>query len=1121
MNKDQMDTDSHSNTPKRQTAIASIPGYTMTERGPEVYAPADGPLEAPAKVIEKGPLYMGVEEVMPEVDSTDAPMSSGDEALAKTGVDRRDFLKLFSAAAVASSAACIRRPLEKAVPYVNQPVDYTVGLPTYFATTCGECASGCGITVKTSSGLPVKIEGNPEHPLSQGSTCATGQASLQGLFHPERRTAPGFVEGGRLSTYAWNDMYETLAKRLEGKKVAVFTGGSTGSRNSFYEDVLKKMGGSENDLYTYESNSLYEAISEAHQMVFGYECMPRPDMRLAKVIVGLGTDFLDVGVSPVFYAKNFGGFHTYRAGADFGKFIQFESMMTQTGAKADERHVVPPSSEIVVALLLMKSLIEKNVSGASKEQANRILADNASLVSGGYELVGVSKDVFDHVAEELLKAPSIVFAGNTAFDQNATMLQVAAALINDMIGAYGKTLFIDRGWMRSPVRTGDLARFMENAGKYDAVFFIDTNPVFTVPASFGFADVVKKIPMLISMQSSPVEMDDYAHVILPINHTLESWGDEHPVAGFWSVRQPVVRPVKDTRQAEDIFLWLLAAQKKSLGYQDYRAYLNDKWKVLMNLVDAKGVDYETFVKAILRKGFGGKLETRPAPSVKPVASGFKVAEVATAKGPRLLAPLDPRLGDGRGADKPILQEIGDSMTTIAWDSWVAMNPNTAAKMGFKRNDLLLIETDAGSLKVALYPLPGIHADAVIVNRGNGHKKSSGVIQGDVGVDPLTLASKLSDGAIKAPVTSGQPVKITKTGEIYRLAAMQKSHDIGNRTGIIKKYSIDEVQTYKRKLSLDDVPDLYPALVEDQNAQYRWGMSIDLTKCSGCGACMAACAIENNVPQVGREQILLGREMHWIRLDRYFAGDVDNPQVTYQPMMCQQCTHAPCEAVCPVIATSHDPEGINSMTYNRCIGTRYCANACPYKVRRFNWWTHKWGVMGDRPQDRMPRALNPEVTVRTRGVMEKCNFCVQRLRQAKYSAKEQNRSVRDLEVMTACAQVCPSDAITFGNLKDQGSRVSLERNEARSYLALGGDPNKREFGIKTLPNVSYMAVVAHREPLGTGEEGHGSGHGKDHASAGKHGEAPTSSHDAPAAHDSAPAASQPAPQGAPAQEASPQ
>ncbi len=1077
-------------TPVRLTPVTAIPGYEMTERGPEVFAPTDGPLEAPVKEIEKGPLYMAAEEVLPAVDEEAAHLTAGDEALASTAVSRRDFLKLFSAAAVASSAACVRRPLEKVVPYVDQPVDQGIGISTYYASTCGECASGCGITVKTSSGLPIKIEGNAEHPLSQGSTCATGQASLQALFHPDRRSAPGFQGANGLSTYAWNDMYEVLSQRLTGKKVAIFTNGSTGSRNDFYGDVLKKLGGSEGDLYTYESNSLYESISEAHQMTFGVECLPRPDLRLAKVIVGLGTDFLDVGTHPVFFAKNFAGFHTLR-GAELGKFIQFESMMTQTGSKADERHAIPPSGEIVAALLLMKSLVEKNASGRAKDQAQRILASNLDVVNSGYELLGVGKDVFDHVAEELLKGPSIVLAGNTAFDENATMLQVAAAIINDMIGAYGKTLFLDRGWMRSPVRAGDLARFMTNASKYDAVFFIDTNPVFTVPSSMGFEAVLKSIPMVISMQSTPNEMDNYAHVILPTTHALESWGDEHPVAGFWSARQPVVRSVKDARQAEDIFLWILAAQKKSLPYQDYRAYLFDKWKSLMVLVDVKGVDFDTFVKAVLRRGFAGKLETRPAPSIREVAGSFKMSAVATGKGLRLLAPLDPRLGDGRGADKPILQEIGDGMTTIAWDSWVAMNPNTAAQMGFKRNDVLLIETDAGSLKVALYPLPGLHANAVVINRGNGHTKESGIVQGGVGVDPLKLAGKSTDPLTKAPVTSGQEVKISKTGQIYRLAAMQKSHDIGKRIGIVKKYSVENVKELKRNVSLDDVPDLYPKLKEDEAAQYRWGMSIDLTKCSGCGACMAACAIENNVPQVGREQILLGREMHWIRLDRYFAGDIDNPQVTFQPMMCQQCTHAPCEAVCPVIATSHDPEGINSMTYNRCIGTRYCANACPYKVRRFNWWTHKWGVMGERPQDRMPRALNPEVTVRTRGVMEKCNFCAQRVRQAKYVAKEQGRLVRDGDLMTACAQVCPSDAITFGNLKDRGSKVSLERADARSYLALGGDPDKREFGLKTLPNVSYMAVVAHREPLGTGADGHGAGHGEGHGAG--HGEGQAAGH----------------------------
>ena len=1075
---------------KRQTPVTKIPGFTMTDRGPEIFGPADGPLETPAKTVENGPFYMGVEEVMPEVDqdvvkaSTATVQSSASQDGSKFPVDRRDFMKLFSVAAVASSAACVRRPLEKVVPYVNQPIDQGVGVPTYYATTCGECVSGCGLTVKTVAGLATKIEGSAEHPISQGSTCAAGQASLQGVFHPERRTAPAFrtVEG-TVNATNWDDMLETLAKRLQGKKVAVFKGGSTGSSRAFYTDVLKKLGGGEDDLYTYESNSLFESISEAHRLAFGVEGMPRPDLRMAKVLVGLGSDFLDVGTSPVFFAKNFSQFHSIRNNT-LGKFIQFETMMTQTGSKADERHVIPPSSEIVTALLLMKSLAEHAPAGSAKAQAEKIIAANSSVLNSGYELVGVAKEVFDSTAQAMLSGPSVILAGNTAFDQNGTMLQVAAILMNEMVGAYGKILFIDRGWMRSPVKAGDLNRFIANAAKYETVFFIDTNPAFTVPGSFGFAEVLKKIPQVVSMQVNSNEMDDFAHVVLPINHSLESWGDEQPVAGFFSARQPVVRAVKDTRQAEDIFLWILAYQKKPLGVADYRAYVMEKWKPVMTLLNVKGMTFDTFFDAVLRRGFAGKLEARPNPTLKDVAGMFKVHESATAKGLRLLAPLDPHLGDGRGADRPILQEIGDGMTTIAWDSWVALNPNTAKKLGFRRNDLLTVETESGKLTVALYPLPGLHADAVVINRGNGHKEGSGTIQGGVGVDPLALFGKATDSFTGAAVTSGVAVKLSSTGEIYQLAAMQKASDIGNRTSIIKKYSAEELKSVERKRSLDDVPDLYPKLAADEASPYRWGMSIDLTKCTGCGACMAACAVENNVPQVGREQTLMHRMMHWVRLDRYFAGDVDNPQVAFQPMMCQQCTHAPCEAVCPVIATSHDPEGINGMTYNRCIGTRYCANACPYKVRRFNWWTHKWGVMGERPQDRMPRAMNPDVTVRTRGVMEKCNFCIQRVRQAKFVAKEQGRLIRDGEVLSACAQVCPSDAITFGNLKDQGSRVALERRDSRSYLALGGDPDKNEFGIKTLPNVSYMAIVAHRAPQGTGEEQEGSIEGNPHGAPGE-------------------------------------
>jgi molybdopterin-containing oxidoreductase family iron-sulfur binding subunit len=1054
--------------------------FESTDRGQVVYAPGFGPLESPAKDIQKGHLYRSAEEVVAEVgEAFTEPLNKG-EAPSSWQVKRRDFFKLFSAASAASAASCVRRPLEKAIPYVNQPVDQAVGVSTFYASTCGECSSGCGIVVRTSSGLPVKIEGNAEHPLSQGSTCAAGQASLQGLFHPDRLTQPLALRGKNRDTASWEDAFELLANRIDGKKVAIFTGGSTGNQRQFYTDFLKKLGGAEDDLYTWESNSLIESIVAAHRLVYGTECMPRPDMRFAKVVVGLGSDFLDVGTSSVFFSKNYSQLRTLKDG-QIGKHIQFETMMTRTGAKADERFVSAPGADIVVALLLLRSLVEKGAnkgSAASKASAQKLVGSLTNL-DQAYTLAGADKATFDRIADELLNEPSLVLAGHTAFDQNATMLQVAAIHINELIGAYGKTLLIDRGWMRSPVRIGDLPRFIKNVNNYDAVLFIETNPVFALPASYGFADILKKIPLVVSMQSNPNQMDAFASFVLPVTHPLESWGDEQPVAGFWSARQPVVQPIKGSWQTEDGLLWVLAHLKKSLPYADYRSYIREKWRTVASLNDSK-VDFDNFFDSVLRRGFVGKLETRAAPAFKDVSGQFQVDESAFATGLRLMAPLDARLHDGRGANKPILQEIGDTLTTIAWDTWVGMNPNTAKKLNLRRNDVLSVQTSTGTLKVALYPMPGLHPDAVVINRGNGHGDDAGLVERNVGVNPLALLPVLQDAWTGSVVTSGIPVQVSSTGELYRLAAMQKAHDIGNRTDIIKKYSAAEITQITKKRSLDDVPDLYPRLKADDESPYRWGMSIDLTKCTGCGSCMAACAIENNIPQVGREQILLGREMHWIRLDVYYAGSIDSPQVAIQPMLCQQCTHAPCEAVCPVFATTHDPEGINAMTYNRCIGTRYCANACPYKVRRFNWWTHKWGIMGERPQDRMPRALNPDVTVRTRGVMEKCNFCIQRVRDGKFKAKERGGLVKDGEVMTACAQACPSDAITFGNLKDEGSEVAKLRRDTRAYLALGGNPEINEFGIKTLPNVSYLAMVMHGTPLGTGaEEHHGSnaGHGE--------------------------------------------
>jgi Fe-S-cluster-containing dehydrogenase component/anaerobic selenocysteine-containing dehydrogenase len=1036
-----------------------IIGGELLEQGKEVYSDPNAPFETPADKFVQGPYYVDPDEV----DANFKEDDQGAQKPPKLAVDRRDFMRLFSASSVFAATACVKRPLERAIPHVNQPNDQILGTPTYYATTCGECSAGCGVMVKTREGRPVKIEGNPESPISQGATCALGQSTLQALYHPERRKAPSVKVAGRMIDASWNEWIESLSSKLgSAKNIGIFTGGSTGHRQKFFKEVLRKLGMPESNLYTHESNSLYAAVSEAHRIAFGQEMLPRAELRKTDLILGIGSDFLEIGTSPVYSSRSFAESHSFKNGK-MGRFVQIESALSQTGARANERHVIPAGYEVYVALLMARHLLDlpgARGSTAEKQEIKKSIEIYADDLNRMYDVLQLDREFFKAIAQELLKSSSVVLAGSSFnFDENSTALQLAAVMVNTLIGAYGETLFIDRGWMTAPVKANDTKRFFDEASKLDALIVIDSNPAFTFPTAWDFVGAVKHIPVIASIQSMPNETDRVATHVGNGHHYLESWGDEQPVAGFWSARQPAVRPAFESRQAEDVLLWVAAALKKPLGYREYRDYLKVQWRSTHKLLAAK-IDFDTFFDAILRRGFGGRLARQSVSSLKGIAAVFKLVEPSAAA-TTLVSNLDVRLRDGVGASRPVLQEVGDSLTTIAWDSWVAMNPNRASQEGVKKHDVVKVTGPNGSFEAAVYLLPGLHPSTIVVPRGNGHPTGVSKVTDNVGVNPLTIYAKRTDSISGQPVTSVQPVTIEKTGRRYQLASMQKHNDIANRKEIITKKSLaSAAKDLSKKKDLDTVPDLYPVL--DKGAEYRWGMSIDLTSCTGCSACMVACATENNIPSIGREQIIRGREMHWIRLDRYFSGDLDNPEVTIQPVMCQHCNHAPCEAVCPVYATTHDPEGLNSQTYNRCVGTRYCANACPYKVRRFNWFTHKWNMIGDLPMDRNPRALNPDVTVRTRGVMEKCTFCFQRIRDAKHTAKERGTKVSDNTLQTACQQVCPSGAIVFGDLKNPRSMAAKLRRDNRAYLLLGGDPDHKHYGIKTLPNVSYLAKITHQE-----------------------------------------------------------
>ncbi|NRA63676.1 MAG: 4Fe-4S dicluster domain-containing protein [Pseudobacteriovorax sp.] len=1026
----------------------------------EAFLGGDQPFESPAKEFVPGPYFMGVEEVMPELgDDEDSDEASVSKEKSKLSVDRRDFMRLFSAGAMlASASACVRRPVEWAVPYVDQPMDQTIGVPVYYATT----VDGTGVMVKTREGRPVFVEGSGSHPLSQGSASQLAMSELQALYHPDRRKAPQIRYGtNRVSDVSWDDVYVRLGERLgTAKKIGILAKHTSGNSRKFYKKFLKEFGQSEDQLYLYDSNALRVNAAAAHRLAFGIDGYARTNFRLAELLVGIGSDFLDVGTSKVFESKNFSRNMSYKFQRK-GEFVQFESRTTMTGGKSTTRHPISTGDELAVTLLLVEALLENSAAkgtAAEKENIRKVLSSARTVMDEARSRLGFGETVFKELAKNLLTKKSVVMVGeSSANSANGTLLQLAGIMANLLAGSYeDKTLDLDRAWMVASSGDNDMARFLRDAKSMDLLIVVDVNPAFTLPASTGIRETLQNIPSIVSVQSMPCETDEYAEFVLNGHNILEKWGDEEPVAGVYSLVQPTVRPFTDSMQAEDILMWASAHAGKPLGYQDYRSYLMDQWKELHTASELK-VDFKTFFDAHLRKGWFSRIGQRDLPELADVSEKFNPA--IPKKGLKFVAYLDPRLYDGVGADRPVLQECADAMTTVCWDTWVGLAPQKCKDLGLKYNDLVALKGPSGTIEVSVYPLPGLHADTVVVPRGNGHADGVSRVSTGVGVDPLTILEAEYDSISGIPVTSGQTVEITATGRRYRLAAQQKHNDMANRKDILKTVSLATASANdlaKKEFDLDDVPDLYPKLKE--HPHYRWGMSIDLEKCNGCGACTVACDLENNVPQVGREQILLGREMHWVRVDRYFSGSVENPTVSFQPVSCQHCNHAPCEAVCPVYATTHDEEGMNNQTYNRCVGTRYCANACPYKVRRFNWFTHKWNVMGDRPIDRNPRALNPEVTVRTRGIMEKCTYCVQRIRDAKHNAAAKGRIVADGEISVACESACDTDAIVFGNLKDKNSRVAVARKNMRSYLMLGADPHHKHYGLKTLPNTSYMAKV---------------------------------------------------------------
>ncbi|HKW99180.1 MAG TPA: Fe-S cluster-containing hydrogenase [Bryobacteraceae bacterium] len=920
---------------------------------------------------------------------------------------RRNFLKaagfVFAGAAV---TGCSRAPAEKAMPYLVQPEELVAGRARYYASTCAACPAACGLLVKVRDGRPIKLEGNPDQAISRGATCAVGQASILGLYDSLRLKQP--LAAGKPA--AWPEVDQAILARLSelrrsGAAIRYLSGTITSpSKQWMIDRFLAQFRNARHIMYDALSAS---AILDAHRETHGARVLPRYRFDRADVIASFDADFLGTWISPVEFARDYS---SRRLPPAMCWHVQFEGRMSLTGTKADRRVRIAPA-EIRERLMQLAGRIARNESGD------------------------------DEVARRLLDARgrSLVVCGANDF-----AAQVIVNYINHLLENYGATLDIEKPSRQRQGNDRELAGLIDeiNRGQVGALFIDGVNPAAELPEP----PAINRAGMVVSFAGSLDETAERAHYVCPDHHYLESWTDAEPVAGLISLTQPVIRPLGATRAVtESLAVW---SGQPAKAYDLLRARYSENW--------------EQTVEA----GFTERNAERPKlKAFNSVAPQKALAAGAVAlHGYTLVLYPSVSMLDGRNAYNPWLHELPDPITKTTWENYAAISPAAAASLGVNDGDIVRIE-GATSIDLPAVVQPGQHDGVVAVALGYGRKASERFASigprwidrrptvnanGRVGESASRFLS-LKDGVLHY---EREGIRISKTGRHVELAATQMHHTLAAPPQLSPKGG--EIRPIVQEISRAEFghppepaekhEELWPA--DHPYTGHRWAMAIDLNACTGCSACVVACQVENNIPVVGKDEVRRRREMHWIRIDRYYSGPPEDVEVAHQPMICQQCDHAPCETVCPTLATVHSDEGLNQQIYNRCVGTRYCANNCPYKTRRFNWFNYP-------REDRLANlALNPDVTVRTRGVMEKCTFCVQRIQEAKIEAKRAGAPVQDGDIRTACQQSCPAGAIVFGDLNDANSRIARLARDPRSYRVL------EELNVG--PSVHYLKIVRDRE-----------------------------------------------------------
>ncbi|MCP5494471.1 MAG: 4Fe-4S dicluster domain-containing protein [Leptospiraceae bacterium] len=981
------------------------------------------------------------------------------------GYNRKTFLKLMGASVSMFSLNCLRKPVEKIVPYVESPDYIKPGHPNYYASTCGGCSAACGILVKTKDGRPLKIEGRNNHPINDGAVCGFGQASIFDLYDPDRARQPMEIKNGKAVKKDWASLDKVVKEGLTGGKVAMLT--SPINSPSTMSIVNEFLGSVDGKLYEFNPTSVEEAIAKASEKSYGKAIVPNYKFDKAKVILSVDADFLGTWISPVEFAKKFSKNRKLKEGStDINKFYAAESLPTVTGSNADLRVAIKPGEQRRFLFAVARALQDLGAGNVPDAVSSQSVDEYAKQL-------GVDASAINKIAGSLLaaKGESLVVAGGTqAQNSDAIDVQIAVNLLNSLLGNDGVT--VDHKAFRSD-RAGsnsDNLKQLEkdiNAGEVGVLIVHDVNLVYQLTA-MNWKELLSKVKLVVSVSDRLDETALASHWLAPVNHYLESWGDREPIKGLLNILQPTIRPLFGTRSLEDMLIQFAGGTLG--GKANFYEYLKERYMAKV------GGQFEW--EKLLQKGFIS--ENADGESGGRAFANGEVKKLSNPiEGLSLALYTNVAIGDGKGANNSLRQELPDPISKVTWDNYVAVAPALAKKLSVKTDDVVVVKTASAQKGMELPVLvqPAMHSEAVGIALGYG-RTSVGKVGNGVGKNSYELAVYAKESDIPLQY-GGIGVSLTKTGKTYKLATTQTHHMMnpaavpGQKTpgGLMKPYDHERtlivsttVDKYAKEPSAGipepEIPKFsengkkIPAKGLNPGVEYpgnRWGMSVDLTLCTGCSACVLACQVENNIPVVGISEVRRGREMHWIRIDRYYIGDPEKPEtleIAHQPVMCQHCEDAPCETVCPVAATVHGSEGTNDMVYNRCVGTRYCLNNCPYKVRRFNWMEH-WK---NTDATSAPRylGLNPEVTVRSRGVMEKCSFCSARVAEKKIKAKNEGRELKDGEIKTACQQTCPTDAITFGNSNDKNSQVSKDFANKRSYRIL------EVLNVK--PQVAYMTRV---------------------------------------------------------------